>query len=275
MAKVFKKRQGGGVEYVDTAFIILVVMAWVFIANAWKDPLASTMLVVSVFACSFYLVAQYTGVLKSLELTRPFWTISGLLSIPIWYITFLILPAPAGSYIAPQGIENTLVFFLGGKGTEIFVQTMFVIVESIMAGVIGGFFIGVGKERAKTRKKQEFNIIAVILMVAIFMALAHINFVVRVAQAGVYNPYILFGHQVLVFGILMIGLVLTPFGMPWLIAAHMTKTVLLVVAFGNIWAWIVLIAFYIIMDIASYYLGSKKERQSYSQMGGGKAAWIP
>lgn len=260
---IFKKRVGN-IDFVDITFVIILFMFWVFMANAWKDPLSNTMLALCSVILTFYLIAKYTGVLKSLELTRPVWTLTALISIPIWLFTFYILPPAGGDLPASAIVPNMVEFFIKPESATIALQVFgFAIVESIIAGILAAFFIGVGKKRAQGNvKKQKYNIIGVILMIAIFMAFLHISLTVKLAEAGVLPPEIMWGHQILSFGLLLIGFaIFNPlFAMVIMVAPHITKN-LLVYGSGNTGAWIAAITFFIVMDVMSFFFAKKKEQR--------------
>lgn len=252
----------GGIDFVDITFIILVFLAWVFVANAWKDTLSNTMLGISVLAFSLYFLSRFTGALKFLELTRPFWTISALISIPVWLISFALIPAPTNTFTPEAGVENALNYFIGQTSATVTLQGfLFPITESILAGILVAFFLGVGQKRAANQKKQRLNVVAVVLLVSIAMSLLHISIVEDYAQAGVFTPGIVFGHQLLSFAIMLIFALLTPFGLPGLIATHIAKNLLV---YGNSpGVWIAGFVFFITMDVMSFVFAKGKEKKSY------------
>lgn len=262
---LLKKRVSGGIDLVDIIFIILLFMSWVFIANAWKNPLANTMLAISSAILAFYLIAKYTGVLKFLEITIPSWTITAIVSIPIWMISFLVLPAPGNSFAGAQVTENALEFFISSASATTFLQGwLFPITESLLAGILVAVFISFGTRKGLTEKKKKGGIIAAILLISIFMSLLHISVAASLAQAGVYSPSVLFGHQLFSFGILLIIGVFTPAGIPGMISAHVAKN-LLVYAGASAGIWIGAFALFIIMDILSVVFARGKEKASYRQ----------
>ncbi len=256
------KKLGGGIGFVDITFVMLLFMTWVFFANAWKNPLANTMLGVTSVIITFYLIAKYAGVLRFLELTKPFWTITGFMSIPVWYFTFMILPMPGGSFSATDITPNLLDFFISPAiATNILQSWAFALTEGLLAGILLAFFMGVARKRAGTKKKQQTNIVAVILLIAIFMSFIHVSVAVAMAKAGVFEPGILFGHQVLSFGIMLIGAVFFPMvGIVMLLAPHVVKNLIAFNAPTSMWIGIFII--FIVLDLMSWFFAKKKEKQS-------------
>lgn len=250
------------IDFVDITFIVLMVVTWVFIANAWQDPLAATMLSVTVFISLFYLIARYVGVLQFLEVTRPTWTITALLFIVVWLGVFMLLPPPAGQYAPEKITPNMLEFFVSKTASTNFLQSWaFPVTESLFAGVLLAFFVGVGKIRALGNpRKQQLNIIAVILLISIIMSMLHVSIAARFAEAGVYSPAVTFGHQILSFALMLIAGVFL--GMPALISSHVVKNLLV---FGTPAMWTFAFTVFIILDILSIVFARNKERTQYAR----------
>jgi len=241
-------------------------MAWVFMANAWKDPLANTMLGVSGVVLSIYLISRFTGALSFLELTRPFWTVSALVSIVIWNLVFAMLPVSSSSSTgATQAISrNMLEYFVSPDVATNFLQSwLFPVTESLLVAVVVAFFVGVAYKRGLGNPKRAgLGIVGAVLIGSVFGAILHISIAVTLAESGTVSPMVLFAHQLLSFFIFIAMGVFTPFGAVAIISSHIIKNALV---FATPAIWIAIFSIFILLDVLSYIFAHKKEKSGYIQ----------
>ena len=249
------------IDQVDIIFIFFNLLIWIFIVNAWKDPIANAMLSISVFILSTYFLARFTGIFGFLEITKPFWTISAILSILVWNVVFKFIPAIKSSVTAPSEAisRNMLETFVSASTSTSFLQIfMFPLIESLLIAVIVSFFVGFSRTG---RGFSGLALFGAILLTSVFGALIHIAVAVKLAEAGVVTQNVLFGHQFLSFFIFT-GMGILFFGTPGIIASHIIKNALV---FASVNLWYIIFAFFILMDILSIISARQKEKRGYMQ----------
>jgi len=254
------------IDVIDITFIVVMFMIGIFIANAWKDPVSLIMLTITSLILAMFFLSRLTGALGFLEITKPFWTITAILSIFIWTLVFMFLPAAGvstASGLATDVItQNTLDFFLPAEISVNIIQSFYIpIVESLLVAFIVSFFAAVGiKQSFGSRRRANSNIVFAVIIAAVFGALIHIAIAVQLATIGVYDTSVIFGHQLLSFFIMVVIGVFTPAGTAGIIVSHVVKNLLV---FGTPTVWIFSFVIFILLDILSFVFAARKEKAGY------------
>lgn len=251
MATIYKQ----GVNYIDVLLIFIVGLLSLFISQSWLNPLADLFFTLTWVCVVIYVIAFATGLFKNLILRTPTWTITGLLSIPLWLLVALI-PIPSSTGLSLDS-QSALVNLFGENLVNFFTQGIYIpIIETIVVvGFIVVFFLrqnnkdtsriitGFGKNK-QTDKRYGL----VLIFIALFGALIHYSVGVKLLDVGIgFDFYLL--HQILSWFIFAF-IALSPLGLGGAIASHIVKNSLVEISTGSpVTYLIVTFAVFVMLDV--------------------------
>jgi hypothetical protein len=170
-----------------------------------------------------------------MKLTTPTWTISYLISLPIWLLLFSVLPANKLPSAVTEGSKYILDKLISPQVLDWMVNSLFfAITESLIVVFLFAFFIGITvRGSQKINQTNKRGQLATIVFVAAFVALLHTGIAIVSSVSGGYNLTIVLVHQLVAFFIMIImGSFL---GAPGIIAPHMAKNDLVYASVGLWW----------------------------------------
>jgi hypothetical protein len=262
MINTEKQSNNGRVSIGDIIIVLVLAMLWFLLVQVSDSFVIVAMSGLAWFIVAMFFISKYTGVLSYLKLLKPTWTISYLISVPIWYLVFAILPQVKGSSLAStisqEGI-NLLSKILPMNIIEWFLNSwMFGSTESLLAILLIAIFIGVASSKSRFKTNNKGTIAAIFIVVG-FMALLHTG--IALLQDKGLGVTITLIHQLVSFFIMVIiGIFLHA---PGLIASHVAKND---IVFGFTYVSII---FCVILDIISL-ISSKRnpENKIIKKIGG-------
>jgi len=249
MPDLVKNKAQGAVSFTDIVLLSLFLLLTILVTYAWENRLSTVFLVFAALALVIYLFSNFTGFAGSfLDLKKPVWTISALLSIPVWIIINLIPSSPADLEFA-EG--NAIVQLFGQEFFNNITQVVVIgIAETI---ILVGFLLAVfaSAQKGKQSKMQlgkKFkgkNAAWLVIFVATIGALMHYVINLQLANETFSFGFLMI-HQFVSFYVF--ALVAVTLGLPAAISSHMVKNALVYASPG--W-FIALFIFFIVMDIIS------------------------
>jgi len=256
----------GGVTLGDIIFVTIIAMMWFFLVQVSASFVIVAMSGLAWVLVSIYIMSKFTGFLSFMKILKPTWTIGYLITLPIWYLLYAILPEKQLPSAITEGATYTLSSLIPQNFLEWWVNSgLFAITESLLVGFLIALFIGVavksssGKTLGSSNKSGQ---LASIIMVASFSALIHTGVALARMNAGEFSLSVVLIHQLITFFILIIlGLFL---GLPAVISGHMSKNDIVYASFGFWWISLLIC---IIMDAISIFSSGKKNAfQSFKNL---------
>ncbi len=252
------KENNEGVTIGDITFVTVIAMMWFFLVQVSGSLVIVAMSGLAWVMVSIYMISRFTGFLSYLKVLRPTWTIGYLITIPVWFILYAILPEQKLPSAITEGATYTLSSLIDKNFLEWWVNSgLFAITESLLVGFLMALLMGValkksgGRTMGASNKSGQF---ASILVVAGFSALLHTGIALARANAGQFSLSVVLIHQLITFFILIIAGLF--FGMPAVISGHMSKNDIVYASYGFWWISLLIC---IIMDLISIFKGGKKE----------------
>jgi len=248
----------GGVTLGDIIFVLLVAMGWFFLVQVSSSFVVIAMSGVAWFMVTIYIISRFTGFLSYMKLLRPTWTISYLISLPIWLLMFAVLPVQKLPSAITEGASYFLDKIIPPATMDWVVNSLFfAITESLLIVFLISLFIGVAmKKNGRLTRENKRGQLAAIFLVVGFASLLHTGVALNMAEAGQFSLTVVLVHQLVAFFIMAImGMI---FGAPGIIAPHMAKNDLV---YASVGLWWISLLICIIMDIIAVFSsgGSKKE----------------
>jgi len=254
MPSIMDRTGGEGVSTGDIIIVLLISMAWFFLVQVSSSFVVVAMSGVAWFMVAIYIISRFTGFLSYMRLSKPTWTISYLISIPIWMLLFSVLPAQKLPSAITEGSKYILDQIIPPQVLDWMVNSLFFgITESLLIVFLVAFFIGIAvKKSGKMNIGNSKGELAAIIFVAAFSALLHTGVALLSASSGNFNLTTVLIHQLVAFFIMIIlGMF---FGAPGIIAPHIAKNDLVYSAVG---LWWVSLLICIIIDLTALFAGGK------------------
>lgn len=257
-----ERTKSSGVNFVDITVVLLLAMLWFFVVQVSPTPIVIAMSGVIWFLLTIMVVSRFTGFLSYLKLTKPTWTISYFISIPIWQIVFAFLPQEKlSSAVSNEGstaiIGKIVPEYIFNWGVNSF---MFAFTESLLIVFLVSFFIGVAINKSRLAGQNKSGQIYAILLVAGFASLLHTAVAISLKEAGTFSITVVLVHQLVAFFIMIImGMF---FGAPAIISSHIAKNDLVNAIGGLMWISII---FCIIMDVVSMIVSPREKNTLISK----------
>lgn len=268
MVATTQKEGGRGVSLGDIVLVTILAMAWFFLVQVSSSFVIVGMMAIAWFMVSIYVISRFTGFLSYIKLLVPTWTMSYLISLPIWFLLFAVLPEKAtsssiASTITEQGkylIDKIIpIQYLDW----IINSPFFAITESLIVVFLVALFFGVAYSGKKLGKDNKSGQLAAIFLVAGFASMLHTGVALMRASSGDFSFTVVLIHQLIAFFVMIIlGLV---FGAPGVIAPHMAKNDIVYAASG---LWWVSLLICILLDIISLISAGKSGTSKLKKIGG-------
>jgi hypothetical protein len=244
-----------GVTIADIVIVLLLTMAWFFLVQVSSSFVVVAMSGAAWFLVAIYIISKFTGFLSFMKLTTPTWTISYLISLPIWLLLFSILPVNKLPSAVAEGSKYILDQLIPARVMDWMINSLFfAITESLIVVFLFAFFIGLTLNKTQgmgTRNKK--GQLAAIIFIASFAAILHTGIALISSASGGYSLTTVLIHQLVAFFVMIImGFFL---GAPGIIAPHMAKDDLV---YADVGLWWVSLLICIIIDIYSL-IANKKE----------------
>ena len=247
----------GGVTLGDIIFVLLIAMGWFFLVQVSSSFVVIAMSGVAWFMVTIYIISRFTGFLSYMKLLRPTWTMSYLISLPIWLLMFAILPIQKLPSAITEGSRYFLDQIIPPATMDWVVNSLFfAITESLLVVFLISLFIGVAmKKNGRLTRENKRGQLAAIFLVVGFASLLHTGVALNMAEAGQFSLTVVLVHQLVAFFIMAImGMI---FGAPGIIAPHMAKNDLV---YASVGLWWISLGICIVMDIISIFSpGGKKK----------------
>ena len=265
MATLGSSPSKGGVSLGDIIFVLLIAMGWFFLVQVSSSFVVIAMSGLAWFMVTLYIISRFTGFLNYMKLLRPTWTISYLVSLPIWLLMFAILPVQKLPSAITEGATYFLDKIIPPPVMDWVVNSLFfAITESLLIVFLISLFIGVAmKNKGRLTKENKNGQLAAIFLVVGFASLLHTGVALNMADAGQFSFTVVLVHQLISFFIMvMLGMV---FGAPGIIAPHMAKNDLV---YASVGLWWISLLICIVMDIVSIFSsGGKVKKVVNEQLG--------
>ncbi|MFW9872649.1 MAG: hypothetical protein ACFFG0_06060 [Candidatus Thorarchaeota archaeon] len=255
------KTKGAGVTLVDVLIVLFMSIFTYFVAQAWDNPLAPHFVSIGFALIPIYLIAMFTGYFKILKLTRPTWTVSAIISIPIWPVISRLSSSLSEQQFAEN---NPLVRLFGVSFFNNAIQSFIVpFYETIiLVGLIIGIiliFRNQNFDKSKSiiggLRREKRSIIPILLIfLGAVGGLFHyvIAFTLSDQQQIAFNTFM--AHQFISFYIFALFSLI--FGLSGGIASHIIKNLL---AFGTAPIILGFFILFIILDIISLFTTPKAQ----------------
>ena len=254
MGTLSNSRNISSITFLDISLILLLLMSWILVSQVWADPIVNTMLTLSAVGLVLYIIAKFTGFLNFMKLTIPTWTISGLISLPIWYFYLTIIPTSGGtgaSSLSDSITEGVLSRFFNPDSIVRFMQIiMFPSTESLWVIFLFAFFLGVALRKHKgVLQGHQSSAIGPLVIVSAFWSLLHSSVAEKLQKSGVIDFDISLWQQFLSFFIFIAtGIV---FLAPGIVSSHVVKNL---IVFGDATWFIGIFLIFILLDVLSVTL---------------------
>jgi len=257
-----ERSKGSGINFIDITVVLLIAMLWFFVVQISPTPIIIAMSSVAWFVLVVFILSRFTGFLSWMKLTRPTWTITYLISVPIWYILFSFLPQEKIASAVSSGVATGVI----GRIIPEYVFNWFVngwlfaFTESLLVAFLAAFFIGIALKKSTNINVNRSGQFYAIIFVVGFAALLHTAIAYLMAEAGTFSVTTVLLHQFVSFFVMVIlGMF---FGAPGIIASHIAKNDLVLAVGGlNLFS----IGFCIVMDIISFVVSPKSETKLISK----------
>lgn len=247
-----------------TIFDVLLAAAFFiitfFVAQGWQNSLSNLFFTLSGVILVLYILGLLTGTLGFLSLSTPTWTISAILSLPLWLVVNAITPLgeTSSSSVQVSG-DSALADLIGAEAFNWITQVPVVVFNEtvILVGLLLLLF-GLGARSASKKKLSgNFKQISkdgrtngfIVLFIGLLGGLAH--YAIGLAVFGSTASFSIFiVHQFISFFIMTVfGFI---FGLPGAIAAHWVKNGLV---YGGAVGLVVSLALFVVFDLISSRLG--------------------